>query len=457
MSARTIEISRLTDDEWTVDGERVTVPEGRAAQAFLLTYASERYPAGTVAMLPTAEGGTRNVTLRHRTGAKTPNPPTPAPTAAPTVAAPTTAEDLTDQLDTSPQPRRTGRALVVALVILALLLALAAALILPRLAGPAPENQEPAGWRQAWEAAPTSGPITAAATQVAGAGVILNVDGGAAEAYRQDDGGFIGSALAPEGTRIGVGPEFVVLATSTEGTSSGAVITPNGVTPFSEEPGALIRRGSVPFLAGGTGAEQFALVYRNSEWARVDAPTPGLAPLAVTESSVVWLGTGRAITLTDYSGSVTSESTLKTPEGAAEATQRAFVTDSLIGVVWTGEDGDRELVTHSPTTGEILESVPVAVEVFDKTGAAITSTADGEESNDSSVMRRYWTLSGNTPENPAAPCADPIPSGGTAWCAEGDTFTDSNGESLPAGTRPIPSTTDTTPAISGDQLALYSR
>ncbi|PPB49524.1 hypothetical protein C4K88_07480 [Arthrobacter pityocampae] len=467
----------MSDDEWTVEGQPVTVPQGHEAQEFILAYASTRYPPGTLATVSTAEGGARriaSVVLPSHQGAPTPGTPeqpaaviAPAPPSATALPAqaPPSATAVSAQAPPSPTAvsaqappaagRSARRAIIAALLAAVVLLAVLAAIIVPRLSEP-PTEQAPMVWQQTWAASPESGPITADAMQLAGAGVILNVDGGTAEAFRQDDGEAIGSTPAPEGSRVGVGPDFMVVATSTDGTSSGAVITSTGIVPFTDEPGALIRRGTVPFLAGGTGAEQFALIYRNDQWEEVETPTPGLAPLAATESSVVWLGTGRSLTLTDYSGDITRESTLTTPENAVEATQRAFITDTLIGVVWTSADGTKDLVTHALTTGEILEQTPVDAQIFDKTGAWITSSTSPPEVDSAAVPRSYWTLDGDTPEKLSAPCSDPIPSGRTLWCSEGNIFADSSGASLPAGTRPIPSPTDTVPAISGDQLALYS-
>lgn len=446
MNAGSVEITRLAGDGWAVNGAPVTVPEGRAPEAFVLAYAAEHYPPGTVVTLPASDGRTRRITLRQR-----PSKQAPAATAQVKPLAPAEATEQQDEEpDTEPEPRRTlGRRSVIAgVTALVALMGLAAVLILPRLSGAATEEKAP-GWSQIWANEPAGGPVAPDAVQVAGAGIVLNIAGGAAEAYRQDNGEFIGSALAPESGRIAAGPDFMVLAAATEGSSSGAVITAEGIDPFDAEPGVLIRRGTVPFLAGGTGAEQYALIYQGGEWKKVDTPSPGLAPLALTESNLAWLGTGQTITLTDHEGGILSESVLEPPTDAVEATQRAFVTESLIGVVWSDAAGKRELVTHSSTTGKILEQSPAGEEIFDKTGQWITSHSE-------SAPPRFWNLSGDKPEAlSAGQCPAPIPAGNQKWCPAGEIYTADNGETLPANVLPIPSTTDTIPAVSGDQLALY--
>lgn len=474
MNPRTVRIVHSSEDEWTVDGQLIAVPEGEPAQAFVLAHAGATHPPGTPATLSTVEGGARRitlVTLSPQVADTAPDPARPPADAASPLASATApfapaaavrepkvlhAGRSIDRPAAGPRGRRALLwGLTAVLAVAASVLAVV--LVLPRFGGAATATEEePVTWGKEWAVTPPGGALTSTSVQIAGAGMVLTVDGGEVAAYRQGDGGYIGSTSAPEGFRIGVGPDFAVVAASADGASSGSVITPGGIAPFDQQPGVLIRRGTVPFLAGGAGSDQFALLHRGDRWEKVSTPAPGLAPLAATETGVAWLGTGRAITVTDHSGTVTSESVLRTPEGAIEATQRAFVTESLIGVVWTDAGGDRELVTHSLGTGEILGRSPVGMEVFDKSGEEITSTTSAEPST-TAASPSYWRLADDVPQRVTAQCPDPVPSGGTTWCAAGNIFTDSSGATLPAGIRPIPSNTDTVPVIDGDRLALYRR
>lgn len=442
MTQREISIAHQDGQDWTVEGQPITVPEASTPEPFLLAYAAMNFPPGTVALVRTHEG-TRRITLRP---ARTVSPAVTAPTApAPPSALQVPLEDR-ELPEKAPRKWR-SRPMIISVIALVAIVAIVAVLIVSSLNRGATAGDS---WAQQWVVEPGSGPVTQEARQLAGAGAILNISGGAAEAFAAADGSFIGSVLAPENSRIGVGPEFMVIATEAEGLSTGAIVTAAGIESFTKAPGVLSLRGTVPFLAGGKGTTQYALIYRGGEWVKTTTPQPGLAPLGVTAKSVVWLGTGRRIVVSDYQSKVTSESTLVTPTEATDALQRAFVTDEAMGVVWKMADGQRVLAIHSPKTGEVLSTRTVSEAVFDKSGDAIVSKKGAGV--------QYWGLTADSTAAPlAGDCPAPFPSGGQTWCKTSSGFAPNSGPALAPGVRPIPSSGSNLPAVFGGKLTLYNR
>lgn len=316
--------------------------------------------------------------------------------------------------------KRRRRLLLTVLVALALLAAGAFVAVTTVLGSLAPDTSPSAAGPspELWQTETIPGDHALAAH-----GVLVNTTPGKAEVFSLKDGKRRGGGELPEGpARVlsGAGSVFTVV-TAPDGSNTGYVADAGGVKDFKAVKGTLVTRGSEPFLLTGTGKDQAALIWDGTNWKPVNAPEPGMAPVAATTTGILWLGTnGRLVQGTSSTG-------LQAPETAAKISAWVWASETSVALVWDTPKS-RVLAVHTIIDGKLTGQVPVP---------------DGDVRKDGDVLRTgtlAFTIHSGEPV--AAACADPVPAGGQLWCNTDNTWAADNTRPLAPGHTPVPSPED---------------
>lgn len=328
-----------------------------------------------------------------------------------------------DREDDAPAPpaptKRRRRVLLAALVALVLLAGGAAATTVLDALAPNPPSPAGAGAVPvSWQATAVPGDVV-----LADHGVLVSAAPGKAEVFSLTDGKPLGGGALPEGrVRVVSGTDAVfAIVTSADGTNTGFAATPAGVKDLKGVKGTLVARGAEPFFLTGSGRDQAALVWDGTAWKSVQAPEPGMAPVAASKAGVLWLGTNSRLVRG------TTSAALQAPEAAAKISSWVWADDKSVGLLWDTGKGP-VLAVHAIADGKITGQVPAPNAEIRKDGDVLLAGT------------RAFTIDSGVPV--AAECADPVPAGGRLWCRSDNTWAADNARPLAPGQTPVPSPED---------------
>lgn len=406
---RVVEAIQVEGPSWSVDGDAVLVPEGVLVHEFVVREIIARVEGkGPWLADVCPAGGTVRRLLLGVDG----------------------SVSLVDAMDESPQvptaPARSGRFQSGrrgpgVLVGLGAVVAVAAvvscvAVGVSSLAGPAPASsatQTPGA--ALWSVPEGVVPVSAAGSVVAG------VDREGLVLLSGQDGSRIPVAGTVKVTdtslfRAGAGGGLSVVDV---GGGSGAAVLGGTATAY-EDKGALLTRGPVPVLVGGTTQSRKFYVFRDGKPAEVEPPSKGAGLFGgLADGGSAWAVAGGKVTYVPAQGAARTVS-LTAPAAGASVTSWVAVTEKSATVIWQAGTS-RILAVHATGPGATGEA------------AFQRGLAEGEDAAGDSgkVLLGTGAITAGVPdrisavvspgsenvqaESPA--CPDPVVAGPSLWCA----------------------------------------
>lgn len=236
----------------------------------------------------------------------------------------------------------------------------------------------------------------------------------------------------PATIHAAAGDGLAVIGTSE---SSGVAVLNGKAVPYTDK-GAVLDRGPVPVLVGGTAKDRTFWVFKDGQPEQVKPPAPGNSLFGgLPDSGSVWAAAGGKVTYVSGKGPARTV-TLTPPAAGASVSSWLKVSEDSAIVLWkTG--GGQVLAEHSTDAGAA--------------GAITAQTAIDETDRvtaDSGVvlLTRDTTTSTFPEAKTAARCQQPVVTAQSLWCpGDGDSWT-SDGRTVPGE-----------PTASGDGFALIAQ